>query len=379
MHRIALFTVALDNVGPSRAMVTLAEGLDRSRFTPHLVTAVAPSPHQREQVRRLNVPFAALDASSAFDPRAIIRLARLLRAWRIDLVHARLQRAGFLARMAAPLAGRPAVLVNVVNIYGHHFSHQHGSVRGALLRALDVRTTCLVDRWVANSRASAAQLQLVAGVRGDRISVIHNAIEHAGFTSDASVRDSVRRELGVADKFVIGTVSRLVPLKRVELIIESVCLSRAIKQPHVLLVVGDGPSRSDLEAAARRAGVHAIFTGARTDVPRLLSAMDMFIFASESEGQPNAILEAMAAGQPVVAVNIPAVAEVIVHGETGWLVGADARALARAIERLAVDPACRSSLGMAAQAAVADCYSPVAMVEAFELEYDRTIAERRRS
>jgi glycosyltransferase involved in cell wall biosynthesis len=111
--------------------------------------------------------------------------------------------------------------------------------------------------------------------------------------------------------------------------------------------------------------------GARDDIPALLAAIDVFVLASHEEGLPNSILEAMAAGRPVVATNVGGVAEAVVDGMTGYLVPhADARALGAAVRRLLADPAAAAAMGRAGREHVAALFTMEAMVRATEAAYD---------
>lgn len=375
--RIALVTVTLGTVGPARALLTLAERLDRRRFAPHFMTLTPPTPGDSDQLDRLGVPHASINMTGPFDMRGVWQMAGLLRRWRIDLVHARLQRAGFYARLAALMAGRPPVLVNVVNMYGTHFRFQHGAVLGRPLLGAERATAGLVDRWVANSRAVAADLQEVAHIPGDKVSVVHNAVDTAAFDGiSCETADETRRSLGIGrDEAVVGSVSRLVPLKRIELLIDAMALLRPQSRPAVLLVVGDGPCRPALEAQARRLGLRVVFAGDRSDVPRLLSIMDVLAFSSSTEGQPNAVLEAMAARVPVVAARIPGIDEVIVDHVTGLIVEAQPQAFAEALAALLDDPSRRAALGAAGRARAEERFSPELMVTSFDTIYTSMLAE----
>jgi glycosyltransferase involved in cell wall biosynthesis len=165
----------------------------------------------------------------------------------------------------------------------------------------------------------------------------------------------------------------LVPLKRLGLLLDAIAKLDRDGFGLRLLIVGDGPERSPLEARARQLGLRAIFTGHRTDVADLLAAMDIFAFCSQSEGQPNAILEAMAAGLPVVAVRIPGLDEIVIHGETGELTDHGAAALASGLRKLAVDRERAFRLGCAGRARADLVFSPSRMVRNFEAIYERAL------
>jgi len=149
-----------------------------------------------------------------------------------------------------------------------------------------------------------------------------------------------------------------------------------------LLIVGDGPLRSDLERVAAAAAPRGMvmFTGSRDDVPRLLSAMDVFVLPSINEALPIVILEAMAAGLPVVATEVGGVPEIVEHGKTGLLVPPGSEeALYCAVQRLASDPALRQQLAMAGRNRVSTDFTIDSMIERIEALYDYLLARKRKT
>jgi glycosyltransferase involved in cell wall biosynthesis len=211
---------------------------------------------------------------------------------------------------------------------------------------------------VANS-AAAAQCLRQEGVAADRIRVISNGIQPDGF---ASVRTAgpLTRILTVANlrrekahEVLFGAIARIAP-----------------RHPSIhLRVAGDGPRAAELMALAASLGIadRVDFLGHRDDVPTLLAEADLFVLPSRSEAFPNAVVEAMAAGLPVVASGVGGLLELVESGRTGVLVAPDdPRALADAIEDLVNDPSRARSLGDAARRTIAEHYSFERMVHAFE-------------
>jgi glycosyltransferase involved in cell wall biosynthesis len=161
---------------------------------------------------------------------------------------------------------------------------------------------------------------------------------------------AARRRLGLpSGAFVVGTVSRLVPQKSLHDLVDA-----AILCPEVtLVIVGDGPLRGDLEARAQVAGERIRFAGARDDIPDILPAFDVFAMSSRWEGEPIALLEALAAGLPCVATATSGAREVLETGSLGVLVDVGApEAMAAALESLRVDPGARRTLGEAGRASM---------------------------
>lgn len=204
------------------------------------------------------------------------------------------------------------------------------------------------------------------------VEVIYNGID-VGPRPGAAERLSARHALGIAaEAIVVGTIARLDPVKNLDTLIRAVALP-ARDRPLSLVIIGDGPERRALETAAGRTGSAATvqFLGHRDDARRLLPACDVFVNCSISEGVSLTILEAMAAGLPVVATRVGGTPEVI--DETcGRLVPArNEAALARAIEELAAAPELRGTLGRAARQRVEDHFTLDRMVRAYRAVYNR--------
>jgi glycosyltransferase involved in cell wall biosynthesis len=193
---------------------------------------------------------------------------------------------------------------------------------------------------------------------------------------DASARCRTRSQLGIDDStFVVGTVARLDPVKDLETLVRAIG-SPATRRPVTLLVIGDGPERSRIEAAARESGGGASvrFLGHRDDARDLLSACDVYANSSISEGISLTILEAMAAGLPVVATQVGGTPE-IVDASCGRLVPSrDAERLATTLGQLANDSALRAALGRTARARVEERFTLDRMIAQYRDTYYAAVA-----
>lgn len=205
------------------------------------------------------------------------------------------------------------------------------------------------------------------GLPAARIDVVHNGIE-VGPPRIPATAAALRHELGIpADAIVVGTVARLDPVKHLQTLLEAVATVGARGRPVVALVVGDGPERGRLESEARSRGLsgEVHFLGHRDDARRYLQAMDIYVNSSVSEGISLTILEAMAAGLPVIATAVGGTPE-IVDDAVGRLVpGRDAAALADAIALLAIHADTRGSLGAAARSRVVERFTIESMVNRY--------------
>lgn len=234
-------------------------------------------------------------------------LVRRLRRLRPDVVQVHLLSAQAWAIPAARLAGVPIVVSTEHSLMDDSLENRPLTPS---LRALYLTLARLATRTVAVSSTTAERL-VAWGVRGSRISVVDNGIEFARLAYSARARAGIRMELGIsAGAEVIGAVGRLEPVKRFPQLLAAVAptLERGRRE---LVIVGDGPLRGALTAQAAELGVadSVHVTGPRSDVPALLSAMDVAVSPSRDETFGMAILEAMGAGLPVVHAQFPALDE----------------------------------------------------------------------
>jgi glycosyltransferase involved in cell wall biosynthesis len=229
-------------------------------------------------------------------------------------------------------------------------------------------TRCL-HRHVAVSRFVASRLRDRFHVPPEKIVVIPNAAT-MGATASPAPRSELARDV---DGPVVLTVARLDGQKGIAHLLEAV----ATLPNASFAIAGDGPNRAALEQRAATLGVsdRVRFLGHRHDVPALLAAADLFVLPSLYEGLPLSVLEAMAAGVPVVATAIGGTDEVVRDGETGTLVPpANSEALAAAIGRALADRDRASRLALAARSLVAREYSVTSMVGSVSRLYDELLA-----
>ena len=213
--------------------------------------------------------------------------------------------------------------------------------RRGLVRLLERLAVRAADRVVVTSAAAGEYLVREHGIAAARVRVVPNAIDVARFTPDPAA---------VRDKGCVIFVGRLAPEKNLRALVEAVA---RVPGAHLRLV-GEGPERAALEEAARRAGAAVEFMGTVNNdaVPGLLNTATLFALPSHYEGQPKALLEAMACGLPVVGADVAGIREAVRHGETGWLCAPEAESLARALRVLLDDGALRERLGRQARAAI---------------------------
>jgi len=235
-------------------------------------------------------------------------------------------------------------------------------------------------RVLANSEA-VGRLVEDEGVPRRKVFVLPNFLEDAAFEPvTRGYRDRVLAEIGVPDgATVVGLVARLSREKRVDDLVRAAArLAPADGAPHVV-VVGDGGERPALEALARELGIadRVHFAGHRANRPNLHALFDVSVLCSAREGFPNAVVEAMAAGRPVVATAVGGVPDAVVDGETGRLVPAgDVPALADALRALVADAGLRERMGAAARERARARYHERMVMPRLMSLYERALTER---
>ncbi len=300
---------------------------------------------------------AAFPGRKLVDPARFLRLARFLRRERFDVVHLHLTYATILGSLAAAIAGTPAV-ASIHNTRAGRWGRLE-------LFALRHRVPCAI--------AVGQQVADVYGplLPGTPLKTIPNAVVPPTPRCPAE-RAAIRERLGMAEADVLAlAVGRLVPQKGYPDLIAAMDLVRQ-KAPAVRLVIaGDGELRGALETQVAHLGLgrHVRLLGTRRDVAELMAAADVFVNSSHWEGLPVAILEAMAAGLPVVATAVGDAARMI-DESTGIIVpAADPAGLAAALCRLAEDRDRRTDLGRHAREYVAAHHDPKAWVEQLRSVY----------
>ena len=252
------------------------------------------------------------------------RLNQLVRRTEPQVIHASLYRASILSRVVSRVTGTPLVDSLVNDSYGAVRYAGLKTSRRAKLRAvrlLDRATAPLADVFVANSGAIAESNRRALGIPASRIRVIHRGRDPLALEVAEHLVHEVRSELTIGEDRLILNVARLRERKGQRELVQAMAeINRS--HPHSKLVIaGEGPFRGELEGLRDRLDLrgHVELLGRRHDVPALLGAADVFVFPSHYEGLPGALLEAMFAGLPIVASDIPVHRECLEHGVSGRL------------------------------------------------------------
>jgi L-malate glycosyltransferase len=357
---VAIFLTSFHPGGTERQMIELVERLDRSRFDVH-VACFHDEGGWRDRVQAL-APVSAFPIRGFARPATMAKAAAFVawcRARRIAVVQTCDLYANTFALPAAALAGVPVRIGSRRELKPDKSAVQIGLQRQAYRFAHKV---------VANSPAAAAEL-VREGLRSARIHVIANGVRADAFSA-CPLRHAIR---------TVVTVANLRQEKGHETLIEAAGWLRARHPELRFLFVGAGPRRAALEKLVTARGLQetVVFTGHRDDIAALLAEADLFALPSRSEAFPNAAIEAMAAGLPVVASAVGGLLDLIEPERTGVLVPpGDSAALADAIDRLVSEPQRATRIGAAARQTVQTRYTFERMVQSFESLYLSQLEER---
>lgn len=328
------------------------------------------------RLRRKDVFLAALNKPPGHGVRLYPRLFKLFRELRPAILHTR--------NLAALEAAVPAWAAGVpVRIHGEH-GRDVGDLDGGNRKYQRIRKLYrpFVQHYVALSHDLDRYLIERIGVPAARVTHIYNGVDCARFCPRVERREPIAGSpFNDPALFVVGTVGRLEAVKDqtnlARAFVSALRASAAAAQRLRLVLVGDGPLRSEVEAIVRAAGAERFvwFAGERGDVADLLRGFDCFVLPSLAEGISNTLLEAMATGLPVIATRVGANADLMEEGAAGRLVPrADPEALARELLALLDDPARALSYGRAGRQIAERRFSLERMVADYESLYLRLLA-----
>lgn len=369
----------IDKLTPAGTQLNLLEimkRLDRSCFEPHLI-ALVEGGELEEEFRVIGIEPVVLRVGKVYGPsgwRALLFLIRYLKEKEIDIVQTHFLHADILGTIAARRV-RGVKIVSARRDEGFWRTRRQLAVN----RFFSRRATC----FLANSSAVRSMVRQSEQVSSRQIEVIHNGVDLDKFFPSPDLRAAIRCEFGIQeDEYLIGMVANMRHrVKGHRYLIKAIShLKKDI--PNVkLLLVGDGPLRSDLEGYAVRHKVmdRTLFVGVQRDVSALLNAMDVVCVPSLSEGFSNTILEAMAVGKPVVATHVGGNPEAILDGETGFLVRPrDERMISEKLLLLFKNRSFREEMGRAARRHVQSEFRMEKMIHEYESFYTKLSTEPRR-
>lgn len=356
--------------GIERRMVQTLARLDRNKYQMS-VTCIRERGELAGEVEALGIPLFLQPVKRRLSPRGLWDLAQLFKREKIDIVHTHMYRANTSATVAARLAGVPVVITHV------HSMNTWDTPRQLWM---DRMLHPWRDRVLAVSEAVRQNYLQHTGVAPQKVITLYNGIDLKEYEIDAAQARAKRKELGLAPEHrVVVVVARLVEAKALHFMLEAAAQVVSALSSVRFLMVGDGPLEGKLKAQTRQLGLdsHVIFIGQRHDVPAIYAASQAAALSSVREGFANVVVEAMAAGLPVVATDVGGNREAVVDGHNGFIVPPrQPQAHAAALIKLLSDPLLAGEMGQKGRRRAQEYFSLEKMVKDTESLYDSLAAEK---
>lgn len=369
--------------GPSIHVILLTAGLRAQGYETRLVVG-KESPHEGNMLHLAAERGVVCEAMGGLgreiqpvsDFRALWGLYRLIRAFRPAIVHTHTAKAGLLGRLAARLADVPVV---VHTYHGHVLQGYFGPFKTALFRGLEKALGPLTDALVTVSDAVKQDLVEMGVARGAKIRVIPLGLDLERLAGPLP-RGSLREPAGVPEEApLVGIVGRLVPIKDVTTFLKGAAIVHKSLCEARFAVVGDGEERTLLEREAADLGLSGIvhFHGWRREMDAVYGDLDAVVNTSRNEGTPVALIEALAAGKPVVATRVGGTPDLLGEGERGRLVPpGDPEALAAAVLETLRSPVAARERALRGRGYVLEHHSVARLVGDMDRLYRELLAAR---
>ncbi len=361
-----------------------AVGLREAGYDIEMVSLSEPLPEVTAECQADGMPLTYLPERDgvAIDFRLLRQLRSLFRQKRPMIVHSHGHRRNFHAAIAARLAGIPHLIVEVQEsaiVPATMPGRSHFFLpRTWIYRLHEQIVNRLAHNIVCCSEASRDAMVKRQGAPRQKIEIVYNGVELDRFDSIEPNSLGLRAELGIpADALVVGNVAKLTPRKQHRCLLQAASLVLEKVPGTHFVVAGTGYLQEELQQLAEKQGIgsNVHFLGFRNDVPQLLREFDAFAFPSLSEGLPLALMEAMAARLPVVATEAPGNDELVIEGETGYLIPVrDHQQLAERLIGLLTDGEQRRQMAEAGRRRVEQHFSRPVMVERIKQLYEQILS-----
>jgi glycosyltransferase involved in cell wall biosynthesis len=361
--RVARIIARMNVGGPAYHVSLLSGRLDPGRFETQLLTGALGAGEgsfehlaSRYGASLRRVEGLRPELSPTDDVTALRAIGRVLRRFRPDVVHTHTAKGGTVGRLAALLALRPRPVI-VHTFHGHVLTGYFGPAKSRLFLEIERALARVTDRLIGVSQATVDDLVRLGVAPPERFAVVPIGLDLDRFLAlggdrGEELRAGTRAALGMDEDDVLAVYAgRLVPIKRVDVLLHAVARARAEGASVRVAIAGDGELRDQLERTARELGLHdaAQFLGFREDLDALVAAADIAVLTSDNEGTPVALIEAAAGGRPAVATDVGGVRDIVTPA-TGLLAPAgDAAALGAALAKLAESAQRRARRGIAAR------------------------------
>ncbi len=366
-YKIVHLVESLDVIGGMEKVVAqIAVHLNKEEFEPE-IWCVHQGGKFAEELKKQGITLRVLNIAGYYNPLNILKLALVLRASKVDIVHTHMYFASTIGRLAGWTAG-VKVLINHV-----HSSYSHYSSRNLFIERLLSKVSNKIICVSKNTRDFVVTREKIDPAR---VVVIYNGISYVNACSRQEVRQSFKV---LPDEVIIITVANLLENKGHKVLLKALSLLEIQNKSVQCWIVGQGPMENELKEQAHQLslGPKVIFWGGRQDVPQLLTASDIFVLASiQREGLSISVLEAMAYQVPVIATRVGGIPEVIEDKINGLLIDPnDPYSLAAAIEALIIDQQKRLQYAQAGERRFQEQFESKIMVAQIEKLYKECLKD----
>jgi len=379
----------LDRGGSTENTLITVMNLDRSKYTPSLLYGLTLSPDVKyfEKAKESASEFSCIpdlvrDISPLHDLKAFYKIYSFIKKGGYQILHTHSSKAGILGRWAGWLAGVPVIIHTP---HGHVFYGYYGPFVSKLFIWAEKISALITDRIITLTERGKREHISFGVAKADKFIPIHSGvdiglIQKVDTDKSTQCQTSLRDNLSIpAGAIVAASMGRLSRVKGYEYFIKAgIILSKKYDDIY-FAIAGEGELRENLEQIIKNAGVSERFkfAGWREDIGNFLNGADIFVLSSLNEGMGKAIVEAMAAGLPVVGTDVGGISEIVVEGETGFIVPpGNAEAIADRIERLYLDKNLRSSIGERGRERAVQ-YDTHSMVRKVETLYEEVLKEKK--
>ena len=338
--------------GAQKQLLSLVRGLDKERFNVYIITAddglLIAAAKGIPGLRLIRCRFLERSIRPVKDILALLYIYSFIRNNDIDIVHTHSSKAGILGRLAAKASGAKIVIHTA---HGWSFHDYQPGITYYFYLFLEKLCACFSSAIIVVSQWDKTRAERELSGRADKYKLIRYAVNYEEFRNNRDAAQT-RKELGLSETdLVVGMVACFKPQKSP---LDFIKLAAAIKKDFPdtkFILAGDGVLRKNIAALINKLHLkeQVILTGWRNDIPSILSCLDVFVLTSLWEGLPIAVLEAMAAGLPVVATDTGGIREVVLDSKTGYLVKpGDIQALHGRLKDLLMKPYLRKEFGQRA-------------------------------
>ena len=358
--------------GVQQQLLSLLKAYSRERFNP-IFCCLGPKEEIGKEIEGTKIEFIPLNKLryNRFSPGIVLELYRLMKKKQIHVVRTHRYRSNLYGRLAAFLAGVPVIIASVHDNYR--------TDKRPKRRIMNRILSKITDKIVAVSEDVKEDIIRYDSIDPSKIEVIPNGIDVERFNPEKNTTD-IRKEFSLEDDdIVIGFIGRIVPAKGLEYLLNALPYLKEEFKSIKLLIVGEGSLVEKLKESAKKNNIfdNILFTGRRRDIPEILASINIFVMPSIAEGLPNALLEAMAMGKPIVTTEVGGIPEIVKNGFNGLLVPPrDTLSLSKAIKELISNDRLAAKLGQAARDLVHDNLSIKAIAQKWQSLYLSILKEK---